>query len=112
MDGLFIVDNQNGFIAMRSECAAGAGAALICSESYGEEHFEGGSLPRMAVDLDGALMAADDADHGGEAETASREFGGEERIEDFADRWLRPFLFRCRGLRARDSGRERCRHRP
>jgi hypothetical protein len=47
-----------------------------------KEQLEGRAAARFAVDLDGAMVPAHDAKHGGQAQAAPGEFGGEERVED------------------------------
>ena len=47
-----------------------------------EEHLEGGAAAGLAINLDGAPVAADDAEHGGQTETAAGEFGREERVKN------------------------------
>ena len=47
-----------------------------------EEQSEGRAAADLAVDIDGALVAAHDAQHSGQAQAAAGELGSEERIED------------------------------
>ncbi len=54
--------------------AAGAGG--------GQEDAEGGALSQGARNLDGAAVAAHDSEHGRQAQPASGELGGKERVED------------------------------
>ena len=48
----------------------------------GEEQPEDGTTTRLAVDLEAALVAPEDAQHGGKPQSPARELGGEEGIED------------------------------
>src|SRR5260370_13429909 len=51
-----------------------------------QEHPERTALVQFALDLDRPMIAAHDSQNGRQSQAASREFGGEERIENASNR--------------------------
>ncbi len=83
--GFVVGDEHGAFAAPLVNLGGVTGAARSGGGGRhlgGEEDPESGAPARLAVDGDGAPMTAHDAEHGGEAEAASGELGGEEGIED------------------------------
>src|SRR5262245_52316351 len=81
-DRLFVVDYQDGAAAPPHVGQRLVRQHLRGARYGGEEQLEGRALARLAVDLHRALVAANDAEYGAEAESAPGEFRGEKRIED------------------------------
>ena len=69
---------------------AGFGAGAVASTLAGrQEDAEKGAFARLADNFDIAVMALHDAEHCRQAQSAAREFGGEERVENALQRFRR-----------------------
>ena len=66
----------------------GSGGAALSrdapSSEAGNKQLDGRAATELTVHLDGALVAAHDAEHCGQAQAATGKLGGEERIEDLS----------------------------
>ena len=83
-DGLFIIHQQDGALSLPIVGARVVlpGRATSKPSLSGKEDLEGGALARLAVEPERALVAADDAQHRGQAQASARELGGEEGLEE------------------------------
>ena len=81
--GLLVIDHEREARAVPGIGRDGFGGLHVGGAfGAGQQDFESRAPARLAEDFERALVPADDAEHGGQAEPAPGEFRGEKRIEN------------------------------